>query len=141
MRRLHGKLSPRLTGLPYLADRAACLGGSPHLSCKRDQDKIGNYMDRRVTPPRRVTSPTWGPPPPPESCKAKHVCIKTLYIPSRLKAEITRNCNGRTRSVKRSHFGIISVVNRPYYKLFLITYLVNSSSRNLTPCNTTRLPL
>ena len=21
-------------------------------------------MDRRVTPPRRVTSPTWGPPPP-----------------------------------------------------------------------------
>ena len=21
-------------------------------------------MDRRVTPPKRVTSPTWGPPPP-----------------------------------------------------------------------------
>ena len=34
------------------------LGGSPHLSCKRDQNKIRNYMDRRVT------SPTWGPPPP-----------------------------------------------------------------------------
>ena len=26
--RLHGKLSPRLTGLPYLADRATCLGRS-----------------------------------------------------------------------------------------------------------------
>ena len=34
------------------------------LSCKRDQYKIRNYMDRRVTPPRRATSPTFGPPPP-----------------------------------------------------------------------------
>jgi len=34
--------------------------GSPHLSCKLDQ------MDRRVTspPPKRVTSPPWGPRPP-----------------------------------------------------------------------------
>ena len=32
-------------------------GGLPHLSCKRDQIKIGEYMDRRVTPPKRVTSP------------------------------------------------------------------------------------
>ena len=39
-------------------------GGSPHLSCKRDQIKVRDYMDRRVTPPKRVTSPTWGPPPP-----------------------------------------------------------------------------
>ena len=62
--RLHGKLSPQLTGLPHLADRATRLGGSPHLSCKRDQNEIRNYMDRWVTPPRRVTSPTWGPPPP-----------------------------------------------------------------------------
>ena len=44
--RLHGKLSPRLTGLPYLADQATRLGGSPHLSCKRDQNKVRNYMDR-----------------------------------------------------------------------------------------------
>ena len=62
--RLHGKLSPRLRGLPYVADRATCLGGSPHLPCKRDQNKIRNNMDRSVTPPRRVTSPSWGPPPP-----------------------------------------------------------------------------
>ena len=33
-------------------------GGSPHLSCKRDQIKMRDYMDRRVT------SPTWGAPPP-----------------------------------------------------------------------------
>ena len=39
-------------------------GGSPQLSCKRDQIKMRDYMDRRVTPPKRVTSPTWGPPPP-----------------------------------------------------------------------------
>ena len=31
---------------------------------KRYQDKIRNYMDRRVTPPWWVTSPTWGPLPP-----------------------------------------------------------------------------
>ena len=29
-----------------------------HINVMRD------YMDRRVTPPKRVTSPTWGPPPP-----------------------------------------------------------------------------
>ena len=33
-------------------------GGSPHLSRKRDQIKMRDYVDRRVT------SPTWGPPPP-----------------------------------------------------------------------------
>ena len=38
--------------------------GSPHLSCKRDQIKMRDYMDRRVTPPKRVTTPTWGPSPP-----------------------------------------------------------------------------
>ena len=27
-----------------------------------DQFKMRDYMDRRVTPPKRVTSPTWGPP-------------------------------------------------------------------------------
>ena len=69
------KLSPRLTGLPYLADRETRLGGSPHLSCKLDQDEIRNYMDRRVT------SPTWGPPPP---CKRALNCgnwnLGTLFI-------------------------------------------------------------
>ena len=33
-------------------------GGLPHLTCKRDHIKMRDYMDRRVTPPKRVTSPT-----------------------------------------------------------------------------------
>ena len=39
-------------------------GGSPHLSCERDQIKMRDYMDRRVTTPKPINSPTWGPPPP-----------------------------------------------------------------------------
>ena len=39
-------------------------GGLPHLACKRDYIKMRDYMDRRVTPPKRVTSPTWGTPRP-----------------------------------------------------------------------------
>ena len=39
-------------------------GGLPHLTCKRDHIKMRDYMDRWVTPPKRVTSPTWGPSPP-----------------------------------------------------------------------------
>ena len=50
-------------------------GGSPHLSCKRDQIKVRDYMDRRVTPPKRVTSPTWGPPP-----RCKQALKNTPYV-------------------------------------------------------------
>ena len=52
------------SGLLGLADQATRLGGSPQLSCKRDQIKTSDYMDRRVTPPKQVTSLTWGPLPP-----------------------------------------------------------------------------
>ena len=47
----------------------ACLpgGGGPRLSCKRDQIKMRDYMDRRVT------SPTRGPPPP---------CRQALSLPT-----------------------------------------------------------
>ena len=38
--------------------------GDLHLSCKRDHIKMRDYMDRQVTPPKRVTSPTFGPPRP-----------------------------------------------------------------------------
>ena len=41
-------------------------GGLPHLSCKRDHIKMRDYMDRWVTPPKRVALPIWGTPP---SCK------------------------------------------------------------------------
>ena len=33
-------------------------GGGPQISCKRDQIKMRDCMDRQVTPP------TWGSPPP-----------------------------------------------------------------------------
>ena len=39
-------------------------GGLPHLTCKRDHIKMRDCMDRRVTPPKRITSSTWDPPPP-----------------------------------------------------------------------------
>ena len=38
--------------------------GSPHLLCKHDQLKMRDHMDRQVTTPKQVTSPTWGPRPP-----------------------------------------------------------------------------
>ena len=73
---LHGKIEPRLRGLPGLVDRATRLGGSPHLSCKRDPSKMRVYMDRRVTPPYRVISPSWDPPPP---CKqALRIYLRAL---------------------------------------------------------------
>ena len=36
----------------------------PHLTCERDHIMMRDYLDRRVTPPKRVTSPTWSPSPP-----------------------------------------------------------------------------
>ena len=60
----HGRIWPQLRGLPGVAHRVIHLEGSPHLSCKRDQIKVRDYMDRRFTPPKWVTMPTWGPPPP-----------------------------------------------------------------------------
>ena len=39
-------------------------------------------MDRRVTPPKRVTLPTWGPPPP---CKqALKMCVTSLLCSPRV---------------------------------------------------------
>ena len=53
---LHGGGEPQV--------REVTLGRSSHRSCKRDQIKVSDYMNRPVIPPKRVTSPTWGPPPP-----------------------------------------------------------------------------
>ena len=60
LKRLHGNILLRLRGLPGLEDFA----GHPTYRVKHDQIKMIDYMDRRVTPPKRVTSPTWGLPPP-----------------------------------------------------------------------------
>ena len=43
-------------------------GGLPHLSSKHDQIETRDYMNRRVTPPKRFTSPNWGPPPKEQLC-------------------------------------------------------------------------
>ena len=64
LKRLRGQIWPRLRGLRGLPDRATRLGGSPHLSCKRNQIKTIDYMERRFTPAKRVTLPTWGLSPP-----------------------------------------------------------------------------
>ena len=64
LKRWHGRMWPQLRGSPSVADRATHLEGWPHLSCKRDQIKMRDYMERWVTPPKWVTIPTWAPPPP-----------------------------------------------------------------------------
>ena len=35
-------------------------GGLPQLTYTRDHIKMRDCADRQVTPPKRVTSPTWG---------------------------------------------------------------------------------
>ena len=81
LERLHGKIWPRLRGLPGLADRATRLGWSPHLSCKRDQIKMRDHNYGHVgIPPKRFTSPTWDPPPP------RKQALNPLYPPRSIPA-------------------------------------------------------
>ena len=112
----------RLGGLPGLPGRVTLSAGVT--ICHVNVSRWSNPPSRDRVHGKKLKSET---------------CVwKLCTFPSRLMAEITRNCNGHTKSVKCSHFEIFSVVNRPYFKLFLITYQVNGSSRNLTPRNTTR---
>ena len=55
------RIRPRLGGLPHL-ETFTWQTGLPALTC--DQIKMRDYMDWPVTPPKRLTSPTWGPPRP-----------------------------------------------------------------------------
>ena len=63
----------------------------------------------------------WGNPPSrgrfheKKALKRNTYVLKLCTFLSRLMAEITRNRNGHTGSIKCSHFGIVSVVNRPYF--------------------------
>ena len=61
-------------GGPQIAIGEVTCGGSPHLSCKRDQIKMRDYVERRVT------SPTWGSPPP-----CRQALIRTLLYTKLLK--------------------------------------------------------
>ena len=71
-------------------------GTSPHLSCKRDSIKMRDYIDRRVIPPKRVTSPTWGLLPP---------CKQALCVPSSVNiiAIDVANDDSNTTSSKFGH--------------------------------------
>ena len=75
-------------------------GGLPHLTCKREHIKMRDCMDRRVTPPTRVTSPTWGPPP---SCKQ---ALKMPRFGGRLRGMVAHEgcstCSQSTDSLKWS---------------------------------------
>ena len=64
------------SGVPQVSE-VTC-GGLPHLTCKRDHIKTRDCMDRRVTPPKRVTSPTWGPPPLCKQALIRHKGRNTL---------------------------------------------------------------
>ena len=48
------KFDPSRRGLSGLADQTILLGDSPLLSCKRNRNKMKDYMDRRVTSSRGV---------------------------------------------------------------------------------------
>ena len=49
-------------------------------------------MDRRVTPPKRVTSPTWGPPPPCKQALSEKllICKQFFYSGMQIKFIFTR---------------------------------------------------
>ena len=61
---LHASLKACLHGGGGRQIGEVICGRSPHLSCKRDPSKIRDYMNGLVTPPKRVTSPSWVSPPP-----------------------------------------------------------------------------
>ena len=75
---LHGGGGPQI-------GEATC-GGSPHLSCKRDQIKKRDFMDRRVTPPKRVTPPTWAPPPSCEQALNRTTVANAILLLSQIKS-------------------------------------------------------
>ena len=82
------QIKARARGRSDIAQIRACLHGgggpqigevtcgqSPHLTCKRDEIKMKDYMDRRVTPPKRVTSFTRCPPPPCKHALNLYICV------------------------------------------------------------------
>ena len=63
----------------YEVGEATC-GASPHLSCKRDQIKKRDFMDRRVTPP------TWAPPPSCEQALNRTTVANAILLLSQIKS-------------------------------------------------------
>ena len=88
----------RLGGLPGLPGRVTLSAGVT--ICHVNVLRWGNPPSRSRVPGKKLKSETF--------------VLKLCTFPSRLVAKITRNRNGHTRSVKCSHFGIFSALNRPY---------------------------
>ena len=61
------------------------------LTCKRNHIKMRDYMDRRVTPPKRVTSPIWGTPPPCKEALTMQFPIKRVSTSKSLGVHIDGN--------------------------------------------------
>ena len=99
----------RLGGLPGLPRRVTLSAGMT--ICHVDVLRWGD-------PPSRGRG-SWQ-----KAQKQNIYVLKLCTFPNRLMAEITRNRNGQRRSVKCSHFGIFSVVNRPYLVFQTIPYNV-----------------
>ena len=88
----------RLGGLPGLPGRVTLSAGVT--ICHVNVSRWGNPPSRGRVHGKKLKS---------ETC-----VLKLCTFPSRLMAEITRNRNGHTRSVKCSHFGILRALNRLY---------------------------
>ena len=84
---LHGGEGPQIGEVTCVA--------SPHLSCKRDQIKMRDDMDRQVTPPMRVTSPGGTP-----------LYKPYRYVPSHRVGFLRRFC--LKTGIHFAHFGLES---------------------------------
>ena len=70
-------------------------------------------MDRRVTPPRQVTSPTWGPPPPCKQARKNKNNTPNWWTYFEFHAE---KFYGATSEINRTNFGFAS--RKYYYKIY-----------------------
>ena len=94
-----------------------------------------DYMDRRVTPPKRVTSPTWGPPPP---CKQALSCSSWLaefcgYVGNmQNRRQSTSTWTLEVDTVIRCGSGslISTVVKRGFRNFAMMSNNKNTSSRS-----------
>ena len=86
------------------------VGGSPYLSCKRDQIKMRDYMDG-LPYLSGVVSPTWGPPPP-----CKQSLRQSLY-----RFECAILSNSFLWQFEHTEF---------YHHLAIVKFLVKSSNSN-----------
>ena len=105
-------------------------GGLPHLTCKRDHIKMRDYMERRATPPKWVTSPIWGTPPP---CKQ---ALKGLGVMSIQRWQKLRDRKKFYKRIcSRKHISIMSV-----YSLWIVNWLDrNTFFRSTSLLNSIRI--